>query len=197
MRRIKACLSHTIADSPIRELKKRIKERQKAELKAATQAKKAEEAASQPKKAAAGPSAAAKEAEMDAVVSKLAVKLLLSSLLQAFYELRSNTINKLRQTKNPNPYPHKFNVSQSIPRYIAEWGAEGKIEKGASLSDAKPVSWLCIPVGTSLPLTTGVLGWSCDVYSRVWGKDQVLRCSCGWRQGTDPCTGAVSLPSWP
>ncbi|ORX40697.1 hypothetical protein BD324DRAFT_611813 [Kockovaella imperatae] len=107
------------------EHKKRIKERQRAEVKAASQAKKAEEAASQPKKAAAGPSAAAKEAEMDAV---------------AFYELRSKTINKLRQTKNPNPYPHKFNVDQSIPRYIAEWGAEGKIENGTSASDAKPVS---------------------------------------------------------
>ena len=59
---------------------------------------------------------------------------------QAFYELRFNTINKLRQTKKPNPYPHKFNVTQSIPKFIAEWGQEAKIEKGSSAANAKTVS---------------------------------------------------------
>lgn len=58
---------------------------------------------------------------------------------QAFYELRYKNINKLRETKNPNPYPHKFHVTQSIPAYIKEWGVEGKIEKGQSVEDAQPV----------------------------------------------------------
>jgi lysyl-tRNA synthetase, class II len=30
---------------------------------------------------------------------------------QQYFEIRSRNINKLRQTKNPNPYPHKFHVN--------------------------------------------------------------------------------------
>ena len=59
---------------------------------------------------------------------------------QAFYKFRSELIDKLRQTKTPNPYPHKFNVTQSIPRYIRQYGAEGKIENGITLEKEKPVS---------------------------------------------------------
>ncbi|ORY26693.1 hypothetical protein BCR39DRAFT_540460 [Naematelia encephala] len=103
------------------ELKKRIKERERA----ANKAKKAAEAPAQPTKEKAGPSAAEAEAEMDATV---------------FYELRYNQIKKLKETKQPNPYPHKFHVTSSIPRYIKEWGVEGKIENGVTIKDVKPIS---------------------------------------------------------
>ena len=59
---------------------------------------------------------------------------------QAFYELRYKHINKLRETKNPNPYPHKFHVTQSIKKFTEEWGTEGKIPNGESIETAQPVS---------------------------------------------------------
>ncbi|WVW86053.1 lysine-tRNA ligase [Kwoniella bestiolae CBS 10118] len=102
------------------ELKRRQKER-------ALAAKKAEKAAAQPAaapKADKGPSKAA-EAEMDA---------------HAFRELRIKEIQALRKSQSPNPYPHKFNVSQSVPLFIKEWGVEGKIAKGDHVSDVKPIS---------------------------------------------------------
>lgn len=103
------------------ELKRRQKDRSRAEAKA----KKAAEAPAAAQKAEKEVSAADAEAELDAT---------------AFYELRYKNINKLRQTKNPNPYPHKFHVGSSIPAYVKEWGVEGKIEKGQLVENAKPVS---------------------------------------------------------
>ena len=47
--------------------------------------------------------------------------------------MRSRQILKLRETKDPNPYPHKFDVSISIPEYIKTYGAEGKILAGTKL----------------------------------------------------------------
>lgn len=47
--------------------------------------------------------------------------------------MRSRQILKLRETKDPNPYPHKFDVSISIPEYIKTYGAEGKIPPGTKL----------------------------------------------------------------
>ena len=52
---------------------------------------------------------------------------------QQYFELRSRQIQKLRETQSPNPYPHKFEVSISIPRYIKEYGSEGKIKAGERL----------------------------------------------------------------
>ncbi|KAL7418382.1 lysyl-tRNA synthetase [Cryptotrichosporon argae] len=104
------------------ELKKRQKERQKAEQKAA---KAAERAATAPAAAENKVDSAAAEAELDA---------------SQYYELRSRTINELRKTKSPDPYPHKFHVSQSIPSYVREWGADGKLADGQTLSDAKPIT---------------------------------------------------------
>ena len=40
---------------------------------------------------------------------------------------------KLKETQNPNPYPHKFHVSRSMTSYIAEYGAEGVIANGDKL----------------------------------------------------------------
>ena len=47
--------------------------------------------------------------------------------------MRSRSIQKLRQSQNPNPYPHKFEVSLSIPAYIKQFGALGKIASGQKL----------------------------------------------------------------
>ncbi|KAF7797298.1 hypothetical protein EIP86_008493 [Pleurotus ostreatoroseus] len=47
-----------------------------------------------------------------------------------YFEMRSRSILKLKETKNPDPYPHKFNVSRSITEYIEQYGKEGKIKAG-------------------------------------------------------------------
>lgn len=59
---------------------------------------------------------------------------------QAFYENRYKTIKALRETKNPDPYPHKFHVSHGIPKFIEEYGAEGKIANGDAIKDIKQVT---------------------------------------------------------
>jgi len=50
-----------------------------------------------------------------------------------YFELRSRHIQKLKETQNPNPYPHKFEVSMSIPHYIEKYGKEGVIKSGTKL----------------------------------------------------------------
>jgi lysyl-tRNA synthetase class 2 len=47
--------------------------------------------------------------------------------------MRSRTIQKLRETQSPNPYPHKFDVSISLTSYIEKYGTEGKIQPGKKL----------------------------------------------------------------
>jgi lysyl-tRNA synthetase, class II len=44
--------------------------------------------------------------------------------------MRSRQIRELKQTQNPNPYPHKFHVTRSIVDYISEYGKEGRIPAG-------------------------------------------------------------------
>lgn len=44
--------------------------------------------------------------------------------------MRSRHIRKLKETQNPNPYPHKFEVSISVTDYVEKYGEEGKIEAG-------------------------------------------------------------------
>ena len=53
---------------------------------------------------------------------------------QQYYELRSRHIQKLRETKNPEPYPHKFNPTLSVPAYIREYGVEGKVPPGQKVT---------------------------------------------------------------
>lgn len=53
--------------------------------------------------------------------------------VQQYFEIRSRFIQKLRETQSPNPYPHKFDVSISVPAYIDSYGTEGKIESGKKL----------------------------------------------------------------
>ncbi|KIR29315.1 lysine-tRNA ligase [Cryptococcus deuterogattii 99/473] len=101
------------------ELKRRQKERQRAAQKAEKAA--AAPATAQPKKQ----SKADAEAEMDAT---------------AFHEMRYKEIAKLRETKQPNPYPHKFNVTHAVPKFVEEWGKEGKLGKGETAQLDNPIS---------------------------------------------------------
>ena len=96
------------------ELKRRMKQREK-EAKKAT---KAAEAPAQPAGAAAAKSAAASEEELNP---------------NQYYERRFRTIAALRESKNPDPYPHKFHVSISLSEFISKY--EGKLEAGQHLDN--------------------------------------------------------------
>ncbi|KAJ4482456.1 hypothetical protein J3R30DRAFT_3459825 [Lentinula aciculospora] len=50
-----------------------------------------------------------------------------------YFELRSRQILHLKETQEPNPYPHKFHVSRSINSYIDLYSPEGKIAAGSKL----------------------------------------------------------------
>ncbi|KAG8946896.1 lysyl-tRNA synthetase [Tulasnella sp. 424] len=52
-----------------------------------------------------------------------------------YFELRSRQIQKLRQTRDPDPYPHKFNITKSLTHYVEEYGPEGIIKPGEKLKD--------------------------------------------------------------
>ncbi|KAM3066938.1 lysyl-tRNA synthetase [Clarireedia jacksonii] len=94
------------------ELKKRQKNRQKEEEKA----KKA--AAAPPKPVTAKKSnAEADEKELNPNHANRGVFL----NLQQYFEIRSRNINKLRQTKNPNPYPHKFHVNYDLRNFVKDY----------------------------------------------------------------------------
>ncbi|KAG8997636.1 lysyl-tRNA synthetase [Tulasnella sp. JGI-2019a] len=56
-----------------------------------------------------------------------------------YYELRCRQIQKLRQTRDPDPYPHKFDVTMSISKFVEEFDKEGKIKKGERL-DVPPIN---------------------------------------------------------
>lgn len=49
---------------------------------------------------------------------------------QQYFELRSRQIRKLKETHNPDPYPHKFEVTTSITEYIDLYSPEGVIKPG-------------------------------------------------------------------
>ncbi|WFD32084.1 lysine--tRNA ligase [Malassezia sp. CBS 17886] len=55
-----------------------------------------------------------------------------------YYELRSRAIQKLRETKDPDPYPHKFHVSMSLTDFIARF--QDRTEPGAQLGDVVRVA---------------------------------------------------------
>ncbi|KZT04184.1 lysyl-tRNA synthetase [Laetiporus sulphureus 93-53] len=94
------------------ELKRREKQRAK-------EAKTAEKAAAAPKPAVAQNAAAQNEDELSP---------------NQYFELRSRHIQKLKETKSPNPYPHKFEVSISLTNYIEKYGQEDKIKPGERLN---------------------------------------------------------------
>ncbi|KAL2835248.1 hypothetical protein BDW59DRAFT_137389 [Aspergillus cavernicola] len=44
-----------------------------------------------------------------------------------YFEIRSNRINKLRETKQPDPYPHKFHVTDDLRKFLKDYES---LEKG-------------------------------------------------------------------
>ncbi|KAF4553063.1 Lysine--tRNA ligase cla4-like protein [Elsinoe fawcettii] len=84
------------------ELKKRQKNREK-------EAKKAEKAASAPAPAPKKKTASAEEEEAHLNPNQ-------------YFEIRSRAIQKFRQTQNPNPYPHKFQVNYDARNFINDYG---------------------------------------------------------------------------
>ncbi|RDL36970.1 putative lysine-tRNA ligase [Venustampulla echinocandica] len=82
------------------ELKKRQKQRQKEEQ------KREKEAAAPPKPAS------AKKTNAEADEKELSPN--------QYFEIRSRSINKLRQSKNPNPYPHKFHTNYDLRNFVKD-----------------------------------------------------------------------------
>ncbi|GKZ25783.1 lysyl-tRNA synthetase [Aspergillus brasiliensis] len=46
-----------------------------------------------------------------------------------YFEIRSKRINKLRETKNPDPYPHKFQVTDDLRKYLTDYEGLAKGEQ--------------------------------------------------------------------
>ncbi|KAA8911134.1 hypothetical protein FN846DRAFT_467747 [Sphaerosporella brunnea] len=51
-----------------------------------------------------------------------------------YFEIRSRAINKLRETKNPNPYPHKFHVKNKLAEIIEKYS---DLKKGETKPDVE------------------------------------------------------------
>ncbi|PLN81941.1 lysyl-tRNA synthetase [Aspergillus taichungensis] len=49
-----------------------------------------------------------------------------------YFEIRSKRINKLRETKNPDPYPHKFQVTDDLRKFLKDYES---LEKGEQKPD--------------------------------------------------------------
>ncbi|KAF2092088.1 lysyl-tRNA synthetase [Saccharata proteae CBS 121410] len=96
------------------ELKKRQKQREK-------DAKRAEKAATAPPKPASSKPKNAEEDEKELTPNQ-------------YFEIRSRAINKLRQTHEPNPYPHKFQVTTDLREFLKQY--EG-LKKGEELKDVE------------------------------------------------------------
>ena len=43
---------------------------------------------------------------------------LTNASFQQYFEIRSKKINKLRETKQPDPYPHKFHVDTDLRKFV-------------------------------------------------------------------------------
>ncbi|KAK5136786.1 Protein kinase [Meristemomyces frigidus] len=93
------------------ELKKRQKLREKAQAKAGKEKK-------------APPAAKRKAGGDDDDESKLSP--------HQYFELRSRAVKRLKETQNPNPYPHKFHVTYDLRNFEAEFG---QLKKGELVED--------------------------------------------------------------
>ncbi|KAI5778363.1 hypothetical protein EDC01DRAFT_622710 [Geopyxis carbonaria] len=51
-----------------------------------------------------------------------------------YFEIRSRAINKLRETKSPNPYPHKFHVKNTLAEIISKYSS---LSKGETVKDVE------------------------------------------------------------
>ena len=102
-------------------------------------------------------------------------------------------MNKLRQTKNPNPYPHKFHVSQSVPSFVKHWGEEGKIEIGATADSVIPVSSSDASIRRLMAVWSGLSCWPSYDYTIVQFQNAFLRSKSGWSEGSNHGSDSVSL----
>ncbi|KAF2136229.1 uncharacterized protein K452DRAFT_302916 [Aplosporella prunicola CBS 121167] len=96
------------------ELKRRQKQREK-------DAKKAEKAAAAPPKAKKEKAVSAEDEEKELTPNQ-------------YFEIRSRAVNKLRQTQEPNPYPHKFQVTTDLREFLKQY--EG-LKTGEQLKDVE------------------------------------------------------------
>ncbi|KAF4543229.1 putative lysyl-trna synthetase protein [Lasiodiplodia theobromae] len=92
------------------ELKRRQKQREK-------EAKKAEKAAAAPPKA----KKEKQESEEELTPNQ-------------YFEIRSRAVNKLRETHDPNPYPHKFNVTDDLREFLKKYES---LKTGEQLKDVE------------------------------------------------------------
>lgn len=46
-----------------------------------------------------------------------------------YFKLRSRTITKLKETRDPYPYPHKFNVTTDMREFVKEYDGLAKGEE--------------------------------------------------------------------
>ncbi|KAK2784153.1 lysyl-tRNA synthetase [Emmonsiellopsis sp. PD_33] len=99
--------------------KSELKKRQKARAKEAEKREKA--AAAPPKAQPAAKKASAEEEESELTPNQ-------------YFEIRSGKVNKLRQTKNPNPYPHKFQVTTDVREFLKEYQS---LEKGEQRTETE------------------------------------------------------------
>lgn len=51
---------------------------------------------------------------------------------QQYFEIRSNKINALRASKQPNPYPHKFHTNYQLADYVRDFT---RLQKGETEPD--------------------------------------------------------------
>ncbi|KAF7586426.1 lysyl-tRNA synthetase [Aspergillus hancockii] len=91
------------------ELKRRQKLREK-------EAKKKEKEAAAPPKAVGKKSTSAEDEEANLTPNQ-------------YFEIRSKRINKLRETKQPNPYPHKFQVTDDLRQFLKNYEGLAKGEQ--------------------------------------------------------------------
>lgn len=98
------------------ELKRRTKQRE-------VEARKAEKAS---KAAAAAPSRPKKEKSGEELEGDLNPN--------QYFEIRSRQINKLRESKEPNPYPHKFQTNTSLGEFVEKYQS---IKTGETLKDVE------------------------------------------------------------
>ncbi|CAG8542315.1 42_t:CDS:2, partial [Acaulospora colombiana] len=54
-----------------------------------------------------------------------------------YFEIRSKSIQKLREARNPSPYPHKFHVDLSIPAFIEKYS---HLDPGQHLDDVVQIA---------------------------------------------------------
>lgn len=102
--------SPNLADNIRATVKRRQKQREK-------DAKKAEKAAAAPPK----PKKEKQESEEDLTPNQ-------------YFEIRSRAVNKLRQTHEPNPYPHKFNVTTDLRDFLKKYES---VKTGEQLKDVE------------------------------------------------------------